>query len=139
MAKISRENHTRTVLDRRSEGGRCELHGGMGHEIHHRNKQGRVWTPSNCLRLCRGCHSWIEANPAHAMALGLWVPREVEPSSVPAFCKPVLFALGWWQPLDNGTWAMDTYGPPPDRETHGALVEAEHALRIHLASVGALS
>jgi hypothetical protein len=103
-----REHEARALIDARSQGGRCELCGRLGTNVHHRNKRGRVWVASNLLRLCgsgtTGCHGWIEHHPEYAMALGLWVPRELDPAEAPAYCAPIMFRLEWWQPDDAGMW-----------------------------------
>lgn len=71
------EQAGRAYVYARSQG-RCEVCGIHGaHTFHHRLKkgQGGTWAPSNGLHVCgdgtRFCHGWIEANPAHAMLLGL--------------------------------------------------------------------
>lgn len=62
---------------------------GQGESMHHRNKagQGGLWTPSNILHTCgdgtRGCHGWIEANPASARRKGLWLFRGQAPFATP--------------------------------------------------------
>lgn len=143
-----REHQARALIDARSQGGRCELHGGLGSNVHHRNKQGRVWVGSNLIRLCgsgtTGCHGWIESHPEHAMALGLWLRHDEDPTAVPMYCRPILFGLGWWQPDDAGMWTAPTMDTVLRslfaRGLHIAdLLAADDALAIHLAAVGALS
>lgn len=62
---------------------------GMGQSMHHRHKQGQggPWRPSNVLHTCgdgtRGCHGWIEANPATAAKTGLWLRMGQRPSESP--------------------------------------------------------
>lgn len=79
---------------------------GVGHSMHHRNKQGRIWTPSNVLHTCghgtTGCHGWIEAHPKDAQRLGLWVPRVLEWWSTPVFMA-YRGRLDWWLLNDEGT------------------------------------
>lgn len=137
-----REHEARALIDARSWGGRCELHGGLGSNVHHRNKEGRQWVASNLLRLCgsgtTGCHGWIESHPEHAMALGLWVPREQDPAVVPMFCAPIQFALDWWLPDDAGMWHHTGWPGVPARDV-ALQHDAVDALRDYLATVGALS
>ena len=104
----------------------CEVCGRAAASVHHRNKQGRHWTPGNTLSLCgdgvRFCHGWIEANPAHAMALGLWVPRAVDPLTVPMYVKPAMFLRGWWYAADDGTWTwLDDHAPATDQDRAAAV------------------
>lgn len=125
------EHRARALVDERSQGGRCELCGRLGRNVHHRMKQGRPWHGANLLRLCgsgtTGCHgAFIEANPEHAKALGLWVPRTHDPRLVPMFCKPVLFWLGWWYADDDGMWIPAHVDPTPEQ------VAAEAALHRFL-------
>lgn len=94
-------------------------------------RQGRPWHAANLLRVCgagnaAGCHGWIETHPSYATSLGLIVPRELDPSLVPAFCKPVLFELGWWHPLDDGTWQHAEHHVDTSAES------AIEALHVHL-------
>lgn len=115
------ETHGRDIVYTRSMR-RCEVCGRPAASVHHRNKQGRIWNPANLLSLCgdgtRYCHGWIEANPEHAMTLGLWVPRAIDPTTRPAYCRPALFWTAWWIPDDDGCW---TYTDPPTHDTTEAL------------------
>lgn len=111
---------------------RCEVCGRPAASVHHRNKQGRIWNPANLLSTCGDgvawCHGWVEAHPEYAMALGLWVPREIDPAGRPVYCRPALFDWGWWLPLDDGCWRMvDT----PDHD-HGPALTALTLARLPL-------
>lgn len=87
------EHDCRSLVRERS-GGMCEVRirdvcRGQGESMHHRNKagQGGLWTPANILHACgdgtRGCHGWIEANPATARRRGLWLYRGQNPVHSP--------------------------------------------------------
>ena len=80
------ETSTRCAVPNRS-GGRCEVCGGHGSEMHHRlrRSQGGLWRPANILHLCgglAGCHEFFTVRPELAFELGVSVPRGVEPSRV---------------------------------------------------------
>lgn len=88
------ETECRALVRERS-GGMCEMRikdvcRGPGESMHHRNKvgQGGLWTPSNIVHACgdgtRGCHGWVEANPASAKKRGLWLYRGQNPLQTPA-------------------------------------------------------
>jgi len=127
------EHAGRALVDRRSEGGRCEVCGRLGTNVHHRMRQARPWNGANLLRVCgagnaSGCHGWIETHPGYAGVLGLIVLRGHDPATVPVFCKPVLFDRGWWLPDDEGMWHL------ADRITTFISDEAVAALQDHLES-----
>ena len=113
---MTSEQAARLIVYARSQG-RCEVCTRPADSVHHRNKQGRLWDPSNLLHLCgdgtRWCHAWIEQNPTHAIALGLWVPRHLPPETVPAYCHPTMFWRSWWMLDDDGCWVW-AGDPPPD-------------------------
>jgi hypothetical protein len=62
---------------------------GMGQSMHHRRKEGQggPWRPSNIVHACgdgtRGCHGWIEANPATSAKRGLWLRAGMRPAESP--------------------------------------------------------
>ncbi len=100
----------RAIVNTRA-GGRCELCGAPGTNIHHRRKrsQGGRWDPSNLLRLCgsgtTGCHGRIEVRPKVSHRLGLWLTSgDPAPAEAPVVAHPSGLWLGWWQPADDGTW-----------------------------------
>lgn len=113
------ENKCRIVVSERSSGF-CEArlvgqHAyrclGMAQTMHHRRKrsQGGEWRPSNILHVCgdgtRGCHGYIEANPAMARKYGLWLFAGQHPVSSPA--KVAFRGTSAWYLLDdegNMTW-----------------------------------
>lgn len=72
------ESRCRDIVSERC-GGRCERCGAPQYTCHHRWKkgQGGPWVPSNIVALCgsgtTGCHGWVEANPAAANRMGLWL------------------------------------------------------------------
>lgn len=108
---MTTESAGRALVAVRSQGGRCEVCGRPGTNVHHRMRQGRPWNPANLLRVCgagnaSGCHGWIETNPLHALALGLIVHRQLDEHTTPVFCLPALFARGWWLPDDEGMWHL---------------------------------
>lgn len=115
------EQACRVIVYQRSQG-RCEVCGRPAESVHHRNKQGRVWTPDNTLHLCgdgtRFCHGWLEAHPDYAIALGLWVPRAIDPATRPAYCWPTMFRPDWWFPQPDGCWG---FTDPPDHDYADAL------------------
>lgn len=93
-------------------GGFCEVRftatgicRGMGESMHHRRKrsQGGEWVPSNILHVCGhgtiGCHGYIEANPATARRLGLWLFAGQEPSTTPV--KLQFRGITGWFILDD--------------------------------------
>ena len=105
--KVS-ERRGREAVYARSDG-LCELCGqSRAHSFHHRLKRshGGGWEASNGLHLCgdgvRGCHGRIEANPAWARGLGLWVSSG---SAVPPPSQiPVMTWRGMVHLADDGTW-----------------------------------
>lgn len=126
----------RAVVYQRSMG-RCEVCTRPAATFHHRVKrgQGGSWAPSNGLHLCgdgtRYCHGWIEGNPRHAMALGLWLRAGSVPADWPLYCRPALFHRGWWQMDDDGCWRFTD--PPADwnlRPEVAAALTALHAARL---------
>lgn len=135
------EDRARAIVYARSMR-RCEVCGREAESVHHRNKQGRVWEPANLLHLCgdgtRYCHGWIEANPQHALALGLWVPREVSPAAVPAYVKPAMFQRDWWWLDGDGCWTWcweRAMHPDPPAHVQAAL-RALTASRLPLPGAG---
>lgn len=99
------EQRGRAIVYARS-GGRCELCTRQAESVHHRVKrsQGGTWEPANLLHLCgdgtRRCHAWIEAHPTFSLELGLWLRAGTDPTTVPAWHKPLMFTRDWWL-LDN--------------------------------------
>lgn len=100
------------ILVRERSGGMCEVRQkdvcrGQGESMHHRNKagQGGEWQPSNILHVCgdgtRGCHGWIEANPASARRRGLWLFRGQNPATTP--CTIIFRGL-------SGAYLLDDHG-----------------------------
>jgi len=81
--------------------GRCELCGReltawIGFSRHHRQPRGMggsqaAWinSPVNLVLLCGsattadGCHTWVERRRDQARALGLLVPRPLDPATIP--------------------------------------------------------
>lgn len=119
------EQRGRAIVYERSQR-RCEVCGRAADSVHHRNKQGRIWSPGNLLSLCgdgvRFCHGWIEAHPRHAMALGLWVPRHADPLQVPMYVRPAMFLRGWWYADDEGMWTwLDDEAPATDVDRAAAV------------------
>jgi len=49
---------------------------------------------ANLVSLCRGCHTWIHANPAESYEQGWLVRMGEDPARVPIRHKPVLGFLG---------------------------------------------
>jgi hypothetical protein len=103
------EQRGRAIVYERSQR-TCEVCGRPAHTVHHRVKrgQGGTWDPANLLSVCgdgtRFCHGWIEANPAHAMTLGLWVRSGTDPSTVPAYLHPHSWWRAWWYAESDGCW-----------------------------------
>lgn len=62
--------------------------------------------PSNLLRACGPCHSWIEHHPAEADALGLLHPAD---PADPVWLRTV-YGAGWWRLDDDG---MYLFADPP--------------------------
>ena len=120
------EQAGRAIVYARSQG-RCELCGRAADTFHHRVKrsQGGTWDPANGLHVCgdgtRYCHGWIEAHPAHAMALGLWLPRGTNPAAWPAWLRPTMWWRGWWYADNDGCWTWDAsrslHPTPPEEVT----------------------
>ena len=54
----------------------CSLHATDVHELKTRARGGSITDLSNCIALCRGCHSWITEHPAwatnHGFMLHSW-------------------------------------------------------------------
>lgn len=82
------EGSCRRIVAERS-GGMCERCGHTPAESHHhrvKRGQGGKWEPSNIAHLCgdgtRGCHGWIEANPAAAREEGWALRRGEDPRTV---------------------------------------------------------
>lgn len=127
------ETAARLLVNARSAGA-CEVCGRPADSIHHRNKQGRVWTPENLLALCgdgtRYCHGWIEAHPTDAMLLGLWVPRSIDPATVPAYVKPAQFLRAWWTLDSLGCFTFVDTTPPPDHPDTPARLRAIRSLTL---------
>lgn len=125
----------RSIVYARSQG-RCEVCTRPAHSVHHRVKrgQGGTWDPTNLLHVCgdgtRYCHGWVEANPAHAVALGLWVRTGDDPARVPAYLHPTTLWRAWWFADDEGcwTWADDT--PPPAHPLTPARLDAVRAITL---------
>lgn len=46
------------------------MHATDVHELKTRARGGSITELSNCIALCRGCHSWITEHPAWATAKG---------------------------------------------------------------------
>lgn len=107
---------------RERSGGVCEVcHGanGPGVQTHHRRARGMggrfragqaVNLPSNLVRVCLVDHSWIEANPAQADALGLLHPAD---PSDPVWLHTA-YGQAWWILDDEGCygWCHDREDPP---------------------------
>lgn len=127
------ETRGRAIVYERSQR-RCEVCGRPAASVHHRNKEGRIWSPGNLLSLCgdgtRYCHGWIEHHPKHARALGLWVPRVIDPLTVPMYVKPAAFLRGWWHADDEGMWHWLDDNAPPDDEPRRDAVAALTAARL---------
>lgn len=125
------ETSARALIAQRSAGA-CEVCGRPADSIHHRNKQGRLWTPGNLLALCgdgtRYCHGWIEAHPQYAMLLGLWVPRSQDPLTVPAYVKPAQLLRAWWWLDDLGCFTFADTTPPEDHPETPARLRAVASL-----------
>lgn len=121
------EQRGRLIVSERSQG-RCELCGATGDGVHHRLKRsaGGSWSPANLLRLCgsgtTGCHGRIEAEPAAAKALGLWLERQDDPDQAPALCRPTMWPLAWWQPLEDGTLQWAAEATDNDRHAYRTLL-----------------
>lgn len=120
------EQACRAIIYARSQG-RCELCGRPGESVHHRNKQGRVWSPSNTLHLCGDgvlrCHGWIEAHPDMARLLGLWVPRNMDPTVYPVWMQPTGWPRQFWQ-LDDDGMLHFVHHPHPDPDAAGRAQQA---------------
>jgi hypothetical protein len=56
--------------------------------------------PANLVRVCLGCHSWIEANPSEADALGLLHP---DGPDAPVWLHPV-YGPGWYRLTGDGCY-----------------------------------
>lgn len=129
------EQAARALVYARSAG-RCEVCGRSADSYHHRQKrsQGGTWAPANGLHVCgdgtRYCHGWIEAHPTDAMLLGLWVPREVDPATVPAYVKPRQFLRAWWWLDDLACFTFADTAPPPDHPDTPARLRAMRALAL---------
>lgn len=73
--------------------------------VHHRKKrsQGGLWTAENCVLLCghgtRGCHGWVEHNPAFAHADGFHVRPWEEPCDRPLHWRKTR----WVYLMENGS------------------------------------
>jgi hypothetical protein len=112
---VSGEARARAIVAERSAG-ICEaaIPGvclGRATNVHHRNKAGRVWAPSNLLHLCgsgtTGCHGHIEANPAWAMEQGLWLEHSDDPRAVSVHMRWASMR-GWFVLDDEGLLEFDT-------------------------------
>lgn len=114
------EKTARAIVSERSYGW-CEIAidnvcTGSLQSIHHRGKrsQGGSWAPSNLLAACgdgtRGCHGWVEANPAKANALGLWLFAGQQPQETPVYMR-WNGTRSWWLLDDHGmlVWQHQTF------------------------------
>lgn len=105
------------AIVRERSGGLCECCGQRGNQTHHRRARGMggrrgaglvVNMPSNLVRVCSGCHDWIEASPDEADALGLLHPQD---SSDPVWLKTV-YGLAWYRLDDEGCYQFVDLEPP---------------------------
>lgn len=63
---------------------------------------GGRWQPANVLGLCRGCHGWAHANPAHARAAGWILPSGSDVELEPVFLASASLTPGWyWLNVDG--------------------------------------
>lgn len=130
---MTSEAKGRAIVYERSQG-RCEVCQRPADTFHHRVKhgQGGTWDPANGLHLCgdgtRFCHGWIEANPAHAMTLGLWLPHGSDPAAWPAYLRPTMWPRGWWRPDNDGCWGFAH--PPEGYDTRPEVAAAIAALQL---------
>lgn len=79
--------------------------------MHHRRKEGRVWSASNVLAACgdgtTGCHGYTEAHPEWARSEGLWLfYGDGEPHEVSAHIR-WMNLRGWYVLDDLGMLAWD--------------------------------
>lgn len=89
-------------LLRERAGGVCEKCGGAlgrGGDAHHRLKRSGPERDvlSNLVMVCRGCHSWVHANPSQAREDGWILTSKQAPADV-----PVRFAQGLVRLDDEG-------------------------------------
>ncbi len=83
-----------TAIVRERSGGSCEIcRTNPGQEFSHRiaASRGGTWAPSNGVRACHGCHSWLEHHPLWATG-GWWHIRRDprSPLELPVFLKVAL-------------------------------------------------
>ena len=87
---------------------------GVAESDHHRRKrsQGGLWLPSNIVDVCGhgtiGCHGFLEANPATARRLGLWLYAGSNAIKTP--CNISWRGIkGWYLLHDDGslTWLSE--------------------------------
>ncbi len=111
-----------TAIVRERSGGSCEIcRTNPGQEFSHRIAASRcgTWAPSNGVRACHGCHSWLEHHPLWATG-GWWHIRRDprSPLELPVFLKVALLPRGGWFLLDDagGMELVD----PDDHDLPGA-------------------
>jgi hypothetical protein len=70
---------------------------------------GGRWRPANVLGLCRACHGWAHAQPAHARAAGWMLTAGTDPELEPVFLASASLIPGWY--------LLDGDGSPCDADT----------------------
>ena len=87
----------RRIVKERDEN-RCQRCGGLGTDIHHRQRRREGGHEvGNLVLLCRLDHSWVHGNPAVARETGYIIPTHItDPTTIP-------FKLwtGEWEYTDN--------------------------------------
>lgn len=81
----------RLILKKR-DGGQCRRCGGVGTEVHHRQRRREAGHAVGILvTLCRKDHTWAHSHPTDAKAAGYIIP----PWEVDACAVPIRTFQGW--------------------------------------------
>jgi len=117
MSEAVAEEKARNIVRLRADG-RCEaaipnVCFGTHDTTHHRRKRRYAdtrWVASNLLAVCgdgtRGCHGYIEANPAWAQSQGLWLLEHEDPRQTSAHMRWA-YTRSWYFLDDEGMLHWD--------------------------------